>query len=227
MNILRLSTLLLFTTMLIPIGVSAHCKGKHGPGHPHCDPGDPPDPGGSNVYTATLTGAFEFTRDVTLNSKENQLKSELPITIDRPESPDPFLPDPFLAVWNNVFEHCPNFFGSSMVDVPGFTAPAGKKGWTIDKPGGVRVNFRTTFDENDFGGSLSVESAWVSLALIGDIPFEDDFPPVGPIPLSHFQIHGQTEAGVTPRFACDDANFETEDLIAPAPIILTLTIKEP
>ncbi len=36
MNITRLSALLLFTMMLIPIGASAHCKGKHTGNHEHC-----------------------------------------------------------------------------------------------------------------------------------------------------------------------------------------------
>jgi hypothetical protein len=44
MNILRISTFLLVTMMLVPIDASAHCKGKHSEGHPHCDTGDPPDP---------------------------------------------------------------------------------------------------------------------------------------------------------------------------------------
>ena len=46
MNIRRLSTIFLFTLMLLPIGVSAHCKGKHTGDHPHCQGGDPGgDPG--------------------------------------------------------------------------------------------------------------------------------------------------------------------------------------
>ena len=44
MNTLRLSIFLLITIMLVPIDATAHCKGKHGEGHPHCDTGDPPDP---------------------------------------------------------------------------------------------------------------------------------------------------------------------------------------
>ncbi len=227
MNILRVSTfsltIVLFTmgALILPVNTALadHCKGKHKK-DPGCDGGhNPPSP--SIVYTVKLTGAFEFERDMTLNSRENQLKSELPVEIDRPLSTDPFL-----VVWNDVFSKCPLFFGPTTVNVPGFTASAGKKGWRIDKAGGVRVNFGGIPFPNIFGGSLNVESAWVNLALIGDIPFQDPFPPVGPIPLSHFQIHGQTEAGVTPRLACDDANFETEDLIAPAPIYLTLTLKE-
>ena len=55
MNILRLSALLLFTMMLIPIGASAHCKGKHDvEGHEHCGPGgvDPAD----STYRVVIGG---------------------------------------------------------------------------------------------------------------------------------------------------------------------------
>jgi len=204
--------------LILPVNTAfAHCKGNHKKDtecatHTHDEPGGDPS---AIVYTVALTGAFEFTRDMTLNSKENQLRSDEDITIDSPT-------DGFLAVWNDVFSKCPNFFEPTPVDVPGFTAPAGRKGWTIDKPGGVRVNFRDIpFDQDDYGESLNVESAWVNLALIGEIPFQDSFPPLGEIPLSHFQIYGQTEAGVTPRLACTEANFETEDLLEP--IFLTIT----
>jgi hypothetical protein len=172
------------------------------------------------VYTVELTGAFGFIkRDMTLNSKANQLRSDSPVTIKRPTV------SPLLAVWDDVFSKCPHFFvGPTPVDVLGFTAPAGRKGWRIDKPGGVRVNFGgIPFPQEEFDGFLIPDSAWVNLALIGDIDFQDPFPPVGDIPLSHFQIYGQTEAGVTPRLACDDKNFETEDLIGP--IILTIEAK--
>ena len=46
MNILRLSTFLLITMMLVPIDASAHCKGKHTGDHEHCTGG-----GGSNDTT--------------------------------------------------------------------------------------------------------------------------------------------------------------------------------
>ena len=39
MNIRRLSIFLLITMMLVPIDVSAHCKGKHTGNHPHCSGG--------------------------------------------------------------------------------------------------------------------------------------------------------------------------------------------
>ena len=177
MNTLRISTfslaIVLFTmgALILPVNTaSAHCKGNHKK-DPQCETHD--EPGGDPsaiVYTVTLTGAFEFSQNMTLNSKQNQLKSKFDVDIIRPPTPTN---DPdFLAVWNNVFEHCPNFFGPPTVDIPGFTAPAGRKGWTIDKSGGVRVNFRDIpFDQDDYGESLNVVSAWVNLALIGEIPF--------------------------------------------------------
>ncbi len=90
MNIARLSALLLFTLILIPIGVSAHCEGKHDvEGHPHCDTGDPPDPGDSITHVAKLTGAFAFDTennsvDVTANKKGNVLRSADPVTLIKP-----------------------------------------------------------------------------------------------------------------------------------------------
>ena len=224
MNTLRISTfslaIVLFTmgALILPVNTaSAHCKGNHKK-DPQCETHD--EPGGDPsaiVYTVTLTGAFEFSQDMTLNSKQNQLRRDDDIIIDSPI-------DGFLAVWNNVFEHCPNFFGPPAVDVPGFTAPAGRKGWTIDKSGGVRVNFGgIPFSQVDFDGFLIPASAWVNLALIGDIDFQVPFPIVDvPIELKYFQIYGQTEAGVTPRLACDDKNFETVHLLEP--ILLTITV---
>jgi hypothetical protein len=224
MNSLRLSIISLALALAVmTLGVSADSWAA-----PKCD--NPPCGGGGGggddpiVYIAELTGAFKFKEEVTLNSKENQLKSDSDghVTITRPESTDPFR-----AVWDYVFSKCPNFFvGPTPVEVSGFEAPAGKKGWTIDKPGGVRINFRNIrFPQVEFPGYLIPDSAWVNLALIGEIDFSVPFPP-SKVTLIHFQIYGQTESGVTPRLACDDKNFETEDLSAPVPITLTLTLKE-
>ncbi len=229
MNIARLSALLLFTLMLIPMGASAHCKGKHGPGHEHCEPGDPTDPGDPITHVVTLTGAFAFETennsvDVTANKQGKVLKSADPVTLVRPDD------DTLLPIWNSVFDKCPNFFGPTTSQVPGFTAPAGKKGWTIAKAGGVRVNFEITFPQDTFPQEgfdefLNPESAWVALSLIGDEPFQNPFPPTDTIELTHFTIHGQTESGVTPRLACDDENFALEDFDMEPPIFLTITAK--
>lgn len=228
MNIARLSALLLFTLMLIPIDASAHCKGKHDdPNHPHCDTGGPPDPGDPITHVVTLAGAFAFATDgnsvdVTMNKQGNELKSAAPVTLIRPS-------DSMLEmIWNSVFDKCPNFFAPTPSRVPGFTAPAGKKGWTIAKAGGVRVNFAITFPQDTFPQEgfdvfLNPTSAWVALSLIGDELFQNPFPPTGPIPLSHFTIHGQTESGVTPRLACDDENFTLQELSEP--VTLTITAK--
>jgi hypothetical protein len=225
MNIARLSALLLFTLMLIPMGASAHCKGKHDvPGHEHCEPGDPTDPGDPITHVVTLTGAFAFATDgnsvdVTMNKRGNELKSADPVTLIRPTD------EMLQIIWNSVFEKCPNFFLPTSVNVPGFTAPAGKKGWTIAKAGGVRANFQIAFPQEEFPGFLNVDSAWVALSLIGDRNFSDPFPPTGPIQLSHFTIHGQTESGVTPRMACDDQNFALEDFPIEPAIYLTISAK--
>lgn len=242
MNTLRISTLTATTVLItlialvLPVNtaLAEHCKGKH----KKADGCDGPGPGGETgaiVYTVELSGAFEFRQDMTLNSKGNQLRSDSDVTLIRPGGAE--IPDDQIVcggtddeqsikdmclLWNSVFEKCPNFFAPTPVDVPGFTAPAGRKGWRIDKSGGVRVNFGDIpFPQDAFVGSLNVERAWVNLALIGEIDFSDPFPP-SEVTLSHFQIYGQTESGVTPRLACDDKNFETEDLSEP----IFLTIKE-
>ena len=58
MHIIRLSILLFFIVLLVPINASAHCKGKHIDYAPHCDGGtEPPDPGDTGddpVYTVTI-----------------------------------------------------------------------------------------------------------------------------------------------------------------------------
>ena len=177
------------------------------------------------VFTVELTGAFAFDTennsvDVTANKRGIVLKSADPVTLIRPNDPI------FQTIWNSVFEKCPNFFGPTPVNVPSFTAPAGRKGWTIEKAGGVRVNLRDIpFPQEAIDGSLNVERAWVALSLIGDRAFQDPFPPPDTIVLSHFTIHGQTEKGVTPRLACDDENFALEDFPIEPPIYLTIKVK--
>ena len=226
MNTLRLSTfsltIVLFTmgALILPVNTALadHCKGKH-KNDPGCD-------ASAINYTVKLTGAFEFDTvnnsvDVTANKQGNVLKSADAVTLKRPT--DTALQE----IWDSVFLKCPNFFefiAPPMVNVPGFKAPAGRKGWTIEKPGGVRVIFRDIpFPQEDFAGFLNVESAWVALSLIGDEDFDEPFPPTKTIRLSHFTIHGQTESGVTPRLACDDENFAKEDFTMPTPIFLTIT----
>ena len=108
MNILRLSTLLLFTMTLIPLGVSAHCKNKHGPGHPHCEGGEPPDPGGNGEFTAALTmGGFIFSPEVvTPNSTGNSYYGEVLITMNRVDVVPPSIPPGQNLGWDTVFTDC-------------------------------------------------------------------------------------------------------------------------
>ena len=62
MNILRLSAFLIITIMLVPTGVSAHCKGKHTGDHPHCDIGGEDPPTNSVLFTgdACLGSSGDF-----------------------------------------------------------------------------------------------------------------------------------------------------------------------
>ncbi len=235
MDTLRLSSLsLTLAIAMMMLGVSAD-----GWAAPKCD--SPPCGGGGGgggggeggiEYTAVLTGAFAFDTEknsvvVTANKQGNVLKSEFEVTLKRPDD------DTLLPIWNSVFDKCPNFFGPTTSQVPGFTAPAGKKGWTIAKAGGVRVNFEITFPQDTFPQEgfdkfLNPDSAWVALSLIGDRTFDQAFPPppLERIQLSHFTIHGQTESGVTPRLACDDENFALVDFPMEPAIYLTITPTE-
>ncbi len=86
--------------------------------------------------------------------------------------------------------------------VPEFTAPAGKKGWRISRPGGVYVLFRKVGPLSSTIGDLEV-----SLQLVGDCAYSggtaacDPFPPAAGdtsrIPLTHFNIHASGEKGIT------------------------------
>ena len=222
MNILRLSTLLLFTLMLIPMGASAHCKGKHDvPGHEHCEPGDPTDPGDPITHVVTLTGAFVSNEVVTVNSQETVLTSTDSVTVNRPDESS--APNE-AALWDSVFAQCNIFFGPTPVDVPSFTAPAGGKGWTIEKPGGIRVNFRKI--------PLSIPNIGdveVTRSLIGETPYSDPFLPVDPdTTITHelirFGVQGTTANKVKPRLVCHDESVPGGgDLTTPSILTITAT----
>lgn len=62
MNILRTLTILAFAIILTPIGVYAHCNGKHTGDHEHCTGGG--DDGGSDEYTGSAGVQFISPSDV-------------------------------------------------------------------------------------------------------------------------------------------------------------------
>jgi len=214
------------------------CKGKHKK-LPGCDgPGPGGDPS-AIVYTAKLTGpltgpldefgeptptpgAFEFgSLDATLNSNETVLRSTDSVTVFRPvESSAPNE----AALWDSVFAQCNIFFGPTPVDVPSFTAPPDGKGWTIEKPGGIRVNFRNI--------PLSIPNIGdveFTLSLIGETPYSDPFLPVDPDTtiaheLTRFEVQGTTAKKVKPRLVCHDESAPgAGDLTTPS--ILTIEVK--
>ncbi len=196
MRILRLSTpSLILAIAVITLGLAAapalaNPADENGC-HDHKDCGGDDTTG--TLYTAALEGAFVFgPRSVTLEGQDERLKSSDPVTV-APVDTD------FLTTWNNVFEFC------NLLDQPvdEFTAPAGKKGWRISRPGGVYVLFR------NFGplGS-SIGDLDVSLQLNGECSYSSDgpidcapFPPgegqESRIPLTHFIIHASGEKGIT------------------------------
>jgi hypothetical protein len=56
MYVIRLSTILLFTLMFIPVDAYSHCKGKHADYKPHCGGGtEPPSSEVDPVYSVEIT----------------------------------------------------------------------------------------------------------------------------------------------------------------------------
>ena len=170
------------------------------------------------TYTADLTGAFVFNEVVTVNSQGTVLTSTDPVTIIRPIDPS------LETAWNAVFAQCNIFFGPTPVVVPSFTAPADGKGWTIEKPGGIRVNFRKI--------PLSIPNIGdveVTLSLIGETPYSDPFLPVDPDTtiaheLTRFEVQGTTAKKVKPRLVCHDESVPGGgDLTTPSILTITAT----
>ena len=222
MNILRLSTLSLSLAMavfaLASLGFSVPA-GAHpcerAPGHKHCD-----DEGPQTTYTAELRGALVFAPlSVVLEGQDERLKSGDPVTIVRPAA------GVVLTAWNLVFNVC------GLLDpVPEFTAPTGKKGWRISRPGGVYVLFRNVGPLPSTIGDLEV-----GLQLIGDCSYSsegstdcDPFPPVpgendgiSEIPLTRFDIHARGEKGIT--HAIEGCHSVSGNLLVPSTLVITAT----
>jgi len=149
------------------------------------------DPGGV-TYTAELRGAFVIDeRDVVLESQDLVLRSDDPVTIERSASESE-------STWDTVFAFC-GLLDFTVVD---FTATAGKKGWTIERPGGVGVRFRNIGTFSSTRGDLDLR-----IDLIGDCAYSggtdetcDPFPPAAgdtsEIPLTQYLIHARGQPGI-------------------------------
>ena len=191
MNTRYLAILATLAFLSFSVPAAAHDCSRHAdPNHKHCGGGDGGDP---VTYTAELQGAFEFgPLSVTLEGQDERLISSDSVTIVSPTTGS------LLTTWNEVFGFC------GLLDpVPEFTAPAGKKGWRIARPGGVYVLFRKVGPLPSNIGDLEV-----SLQLVGDCAYSgggtaacDPFPPAAGdtsrIPLTHFIIHASGEKGIT------------------------------
>ncbi len=221
MSIIRSSTLSLTVAIAVfalSYNPSFADKGNSGNcGDVHCGHGGDDGGGGGIVYIADLTGAFVFNEEVTVNSQETVLRSDESVTIMRPT-------DSLITLWNTVFEQCNIFFGPTPVDVPSFTAPPSGKGWTIEKPGGVRVNFRKIPLSVPIIGDVEV-----TLSLIGETPYSDPFLPVDPDTtitheLTRFEVQGTTAKKVKPRLVCHDEIVPGGGTLT-TPSMLTITVK--
>jgi len=232
MSILRLSTLSLASALVVfalgdfnPASAAKKEKNCDGPEpHPSCPQDEPdPDPPSTVTYTAELKGAFAFDfLNVTLEGQDERLRNGDPVDIVRPDTGDE------LTTWNLVFNVC-----GLLHPVPEFTAPAGKKGWRIARPGGVYVLFRNV---GPLPSTLG-EGLEVGLQLIGDCSYSsagttdcDPFPPVpgedyghgdgvSEIPLTHFNIHADGEKGIT--HSIEGCHSESDDLLVDSTLVIT------
>ena len=231
MSILRLSTLSLTLALAIfALGyvnpASAAPKPKECPGHPSCPDEEPPEPEPTVTYTAELEGAFAFgPLDVTLEGQDERLISSDDLKISIPDTGDE------LTAWNLVFNVC----GLLLHPVPEFTAPAGKKGWRISRPGGVYVLFRnvgplpSTIGDLEVGLQLSGDCSYSSSEGTTDC---DPFPPVpgvdgfgiSEIPLTHFNIHATGEKGIT--HSIEGCHSESAELGVHSTLVITATATE-
>jgi len=163
------------------------CKGHH-KNDPDCVVVEP----GGVTYTAELRGTFVIPPlTVVLESRDQVLRSGDAVTIERSASESE-------STWDTVFAFC-GLLDFTVVD---FTATAGKKGWTIERPGGVGVRFRNIGSFESTLGELDLR-----MDLIGDCAYSggtdetcDPFPPAAgdtsEIPLTQYLIHARGQPGI-------------------------------
>ena len=194
MSILRLSTLsLTLAIAAFSLGyVNPSFADKTGDKHNHG--GDDGNGGGGDgiTYTAELRGTFVIPPlTVVLESRDQVLRSGDAVTIERSASESE-------STWDTVFAFC-GLLDFTVVD---FTATAGKKGWTIERPGGVGVRFRNIGTFSSTRGDLDLR-----IDLIGDCAYSggtdetcDPFPPAAgdtsEIPLTQYLIHARGQPGI-------------------------------
>ena len=129
MNILRLSTLSLTLAMAVfGFGYTntAFADKPGGGGHNH----DDDEPGFPTGLTVQFSGGAFVSVNPSLGvtaEAEVKLGGDEPLRMIRPGF------DPALQSWNNVFDLCGLLGQSGMVEVAEFTAPDGRKGWTVEK----------------------------------------------------------------------------------------------
>ena len=165
------------------------CKGHH-KNDPDCGVVEP----GGVTYTAELRGVFVIPpRTVVLESQDLVLRSREDVTIERSASES-------LLTWDTVFAFCGLLDITPVVE---FTATAAKKGWTIERPGGVGVRFRNIGSFESNLGDLDLR-----LDLIGDCAYSggtdetcQPFPPAAgttsEIPLTQYLIHARGQPGIS------------------------------
>ncbi len=190
MSILRLSTFLLITMMLVPIDSSAHCKPSHPVHGAHCGPTEPPDPGGGGEYEAALTsgGFIVSPKDVTPNSEGNSLYGDVPLTMSRGSEN---------MAWDVVFAGCTGLLSKVTGPTDTFTVKGGN--WHIN--GGAGSEIRIRFKNVDF----NTRGVDINFDLIGEKGIDESGNPVPVLPdcvkpskffLDRFSIFGQAKKGL-------------------------------
>jgi hypothetical protein len=220
---MKIRYLILITTMAFlgfSVNAVAHnCDLHDDQSHKHCNKGPGGDDGDSIVYTAELTGAFEFNTlgdnerivVVTPNKRGSSLHGEtLDISIpghsldgeptDCERIKDQAAYDACMT-WHHVFNTCPLLLALNSVD--GFIV--GADSWSIQRPGGVYVKLE----------DISLQGAKISMNLVGNKSVNTDLflPPVGDpsvFILGEFATWGKGLPGSGPNVGCEP--FENRPL---------------
>ncbi len=208
MKILRLSTL----SMAIAVfALGYNPSFADPPPHSHGGGNNGDDPVTVTVDLngpmAGVRGAFEFVSPAFATLDKGSLKGDEAVRMVRPGPLDVNA----LIDWNRVFDLCGLLGPSDAVDVPEFTASAGRKGWRVVRTGeqvfvDVSVLFQFPLDS-----PLSDDPLSVALDLTGNCPTPECglIPEAGKtkeIPLNRYSIHLKGKGGVTHDAACHAAD---------------------
>ena len=169
---------------------------------------NPEDPNGEDpiVYTAVLSlGGFVFNPgpsvEVTPNSKENRLRSQTNLDMQRSDGDE--------TTWDLVFAAC------QLLTPPINSFTVFDDDWSI-----------TNFDEPRIAfANIRLQGAKLKLILIGDGISLDPFLPnpgnTSEFNLSQFSISGRSSGGPGPSMSCSAGGLQTNPLIDNSKLTIT------